>query len=142
MRHGLALLAMATALAVPAQAQDAERYRLERSSDGYVRLDTVTGRTALCREYGDQLVCRMAAEERAAYDARLDELEAKLAAMDDRLAALEARWPELRMPDAKDFEQTMGEVERLLRRFMGIAKDLHREFGGEEAEPEPETNRT
>lgn len=138
MRTIHAFVAVAAMLTVPAQAQDDERFRLERTGDGYVRLDTVTGRTALCREQGAQLVCRMAVEDRAAYDARLDELEAKTAALEDRLAALEARVPELRLPGSEDVDQAMDQVERFLRRFLGIARDLERDMGDEEAGPDPD----
>ena len=136
MRTIHALIAVAALATVPAQAQDDERFRLEHTEDGYVRLDTVTGRTALCREQGSQLVCRMAVEDRAAYDTRLDELESKVAALEDRIATLEERWPELRLPDAEDFDQTMNHVERFLRRFLGIARDLEREMDGEQTEPD------
>lgn len=132
MRRTAFFMAMAAMFAAPAGAQDVARYRLERTDEGYVRLDTVTGRAALCREQGDQLVCRMAADERAAYDSQLEELEARVAGLEERLAALESKWPELRLPNSDDFEQTMNSVEQFLRRFMGIAKDLEREFGEEE----------
>ena len=133
-----AFVAVAAMLTVPAQAQDDERFRLERTEDGYVRLDTVTGRTALCREQGAQLVCRMAVEDRAAYDDRLDELESRLAAAEDRLAALESRFPELRLPGSEDVDQAMDQVERFLRRFLGIARDLEREMGDEETGSAPD----
>ena len=50
----LPLLAL---LCAPALAEgDAERYRLEKTGDGYVRMDTATGAMSTCREQSGQLV--------------------------------------------------------------------------------------
>ena len=68
MRHPAALAcaaALAGLAALPAAAEEAERYRLERTEDGYVRLDTATGAMTLCREADGRLVCAPAAQESA-----------------------------------------------------------------------------
>lgn len=124
--------------ATPALAQDVERYRLERSPQGYVRTDTVTGATSLCRERGGQLVCRMAVEERDAYDSGIAALQERVEALEDRVAALEGGSPASRLSDEEEFEQTLGYMERFFRRFMGIVKDLERDFGS----GEPQADRT
>lgn len=142
MRHGTMLAAAAvTALSVsPSPAQDVERYRLERTDDGYVRLDTTTGRTTLCQERGGQLVCKMAVEERAAFESQVEDLEARVDALEDRLAALETGGRSDELPSEEEFEQTLGYMERFFRRFMGIVEEFDRE---EKAPPpEPPADRT
>lgn len=142
MRHGTMLAAAAvTALSVsPSLAQDVERYRLERTDDGYVRLDTTTGRTTLCQERGGQLVCKMAVEERAAFESQVEDLEARVDALEDRLAALETGGRSDELPSEEEFEQTLGYMERFFRRFMGIVEEFDRE---EKApQPEPPADRT
>ena len=58
-----ACLALMPLVAVPAHANDAERYRLEKSANGYVRMDTQTGAMSICEEKEGQLVCRVAADD-------------------------------------------------------------------------------
>lgn len=140
----LACAALAAAFASAAAAQDSERYRLERTDGGYVRLDTATGSMALCQERRDQLVCRVAADERTVYEDRLDALQDRIDALEERTTALEAApAPSAGLPSEDEFEQTMGYMERFFRRFMGIVTDLDREFGGGDRQaPPPEADRT
>src|SRR5690606_29834596 len=58
-----------------AHAQDAQRYRLEKSNDGFVRMDTQTGAMSICEEKGAQLVCRAAADERTAFQEEIERLQ-------------------------------------------------------------------
>lgn len=139
----LTCAALATAFAFPSLAQDVERYRLERTEDGYVRLDTQTGAMALCQERGGQLVCRLAADERTVYEDQLDVMHARIEALEERVAALEAApAPGAGLPSEDEFEQTMGYMERFFRRFMDIVTDLNREFGSGQEDSEPEPDRT
>ena len=135
MRHGTMLAAAAlTVLSVsPSPAQEVERYRLERTDDGYGRLDTKTGRTTLCQERSGQLVCKMAVEERVAFESQIDDLEARVEALEDRLATLEAGGRTEQLPSEEEFAQTLGYMERFFRRFMGIVE----EFDGEEKTTQP-----
>jgi len=113
----------------PATAQEtAERYRLERTDNGYVRMDTETGRMSLCAQQGEQLVCRMASEDMDAYDADVEALRARVDALEARLAAMESRAQQgANLPDEQEFEQTLGYMERFFRRFMGIVRELEGE---------------
>ena len=114
--------------AVPAMAQeDVERYQLQRTPDGYVRLDTTSGSMSLCQEKSGQLICRMATEERTAYEGDLDRLQDRIDALETRMGALESGRPAAELPDEQEFEQTLGYMERFFRRFMGIVKDFEQE---------------
>lgn len=120
-------------------AQDAERYQLERTDDGYVRLDSRTGRMSLCREQGDQLVCRYATDESRAYVDDIDSLRDRVEALEERLAALEGG----SVPSEEEFEQGLNYMERFMRRFMGIVQDFEERFGNSGDEPTtPEPDRT
>ncbi|MCB1470123.1 MAG: hypothetical protein KDK08_23945, partial [Rhizobiaceae bacterium] len=72
----VAITVMIASLAASVSAVSAqeERYRLERTDNGYVRLDTQTGDMSICEERTGQLVCRAAAEERAAFHNEIDRL--------------------------------------------------------------------
>jgi predicted nuclease with TOPRIM domain len=135
-----------------AGATEPDRYRLEKSPDGYVRMDTRTGEMSICKEKWDELVCRMAADERNAVQDEIDRLQAELKTLNDRLAglkALEDRVAKLEssvtarvensLPTEEDFNKTMSYMERFFRSFMGIVRD----FEGENSKPaEPGTDRT
>jgi hypothetical protein len=107
-------------LCAPASAEgDAERYRLEKTGDGYVRMDTVTGAMSTCREQSGQLVCRMAADERGVVQ---DDKE-RVAKLENSLTSrLESS-----LPSEEEFNKTMGYMERFFRSFMGIVRDMEKE---------------
>lgn len=132
---GLAVIALAAT--VPAGfAQDSDtRYTLEKTPDGYVRMDTRTGEMSLCTERTGQLVCRIAADERSAWQDELDLVTRRLDEVEKRLGALEASPPaQDALPTEEQFEQSLSFMERFFRRFIDIAKDLEEETGA------PKTN--
>lgn len=128
-----------------AGAQEPGRYQLEKSGNGWIRLDRDSGAVSFCEEKAGGIVCRAAADER---DALLDEvarLERRLAAVEDTLAKLDAAPPPApgaAPPTEEEFEQTLGTMERFLRRFMGIVKDLERDYGGGTKDADPAPDRT
>ncbi len=112
-----------------------DRYRLEKTDNGYVRMDTQTGAMSLCEERSGQLVCKLAADERDAYQDQIEQLQNSLKALEDRVSALEKgriAMPPPGLPSEEEFEKGMGYMERFFRRFMGIVKD----FENEETKPE------
>jgi tetrahydromethanopterin S-methyltransferase subunit B len=125
------------AFVADAAAADADRYRLERTDNGFVRMDTRTGEMSVCEERWNELVCRLAADERTAVQAEIERLQtqmkaleartAAVKALEDRVAALEnslAAKLEQSLPTEEDFNRTMGYMEKFFRSFMGIVKEF------------------
>lgn len=87
---------------------------------------------SICEERTGQLVCKMAADERAAYQDEIDRLDNSVKALDARVAKLEnslsARL-ESQLPSEEDFNRTMGYMERFFRTFKDIVKDMDKEDG-------------
>ena len=131
--RALIALPLLALLAAPVSAGgDAERYRLEKTEDGYVRMDTATGAMSACREQSGQLVCRMAADERAAFEKELELLTKRVEALEKGGAtSLTDAKPSL--PSDEEIDRTMSIMEKMMQRFMGIVKNL--EDGKEEPAP-------
>jgi hypothetical protein len=139
--QSLVVPAVLAALATSsAQAENAGRYRLEKSADGYVRMDTQTGEMSLCGERSGQLVCKSAADERTAFQDEIERLQGTVKGLDERIARLEnslAARLESSLPSEEDFNKTMSYMERFLRSFMGIVKDLNKDDAGNDG-PSPQ----
>lgn len=132
LHHILIPAALCSLVAVSAYSEETDHYRLEKSANGYVRMDTRTGAMSICEERSGQLVCKMAADERAAYQDEIDRLDNSVKALDARVAKLEnslsARL-ESQLPSEEDFNRTMGYMERFFRTFKDIVKDMNKEDG-------------
>jgi hypothetical protein len=134
----IAAIALSLAGAQVFAQEDADRYTLEKTDNGYVRMDRRTGEMSLCEERSGQLVCKLAADERAAFQADTERLEAAIEALEERVTRLESGLTtklDQALPTEEEFEKTMGYMERFLRRFMGIAKDFEEEPAKPEAPP-------
>ncbi|MER9065579.1 hypothetical protein NKH84_03305 [Mesorhizobium sp. M0902] len=133
LKHVLIPAALVSLVAASAFSEEADRYRLEKSANGYVRMDTQTGAMSLCEERSGQLVCKTAADERAALQDEVDRLQSSVKALDERVAKLEnslaARF-ESTLPSEEDFNKTMGYMEHFLRSFMDIVKDMDKDDDG------------
>jgi hypothetical protein len=135
-----------------ASAAEPDRYRLEKTPTGYVRMDTATGEMSVCQEKWGELVCKMAADERTAVQDEIERLQGDIKALQDRLAtvkALEERVKTLEnsltaklensLPTEEDFNKTMSYMERFFRNFMDIVRD----FESEDTKPaEPGSDKT
>ncbi|MBN9549420.1 MAG: hypothetical protein J0H31_11220 [Alphaproteobacteria bacterium] len=132
LHHVLIPAALCSLVAASAYSEETDHYRLEKSANGYVRMDTRTGAMSICEERSGQLVCKMAADERAAYQDEIDRLDNSVKALDARVAKLEnslsARL-ESQLPSEEDFNRTMGYMERFFRTFKDIVKDMDKEDG-------------
>lgn len=113
-----------------AEAQDATRYRLERTDDGYVRMDTATGAMSICKERGEQLVCRPAADAQDAFEGGVASLQKRIDTLEDRVAALEKEAGtrvSSALPSDEEVDKTLGIMERFFRRFMSIVQDFEKQ---------------
>lgn len=138
---GKTLLTLAAlSLGVPlAMAQDAatDRYTLEKSESGFVRLDRQTGAVTLCTEADGTLTCRMAADERAAYDADLARLEKRVEALEKQIAeGMAAKSGEL--PSDAEIDRSIGIMERFMRTFFGLVQEFQGQEQDRSGDPVPD----
>jgi hypothetical protein len=118
-----------------AQEAEGQRFQLERTENGLVRLDRQSGAISSCREENGALSCRMAADERAAYEQELELLEKRVTALEERL---KEGAPSRDFPGEAEIEQGLSVMERFMRRFMAIIE----EFTNEREQQEPAPSRT
>jgi len=118
-----------------AQEAEGQRFQLERTENGLVRLDRQSGAISLCREENGALSCRMAADERAAYEQELELLEKRVTVLEERLKEGTSSRD---FPGEAEIEQGLSIMERFMRRFMGIIE----EFTNEREQQEPAPSRT
>ncbi|WP_411033984.1 hypothetical protein [Shinella sp. BYT-45] len=130
--HVLPITFVAALLAGSVHAEGEGRYRMEKTETGFVRLDTVSGDISLCREQEGQIVCRMAADERAAFEKELDLLTKRVEALEKGGATAQTD-AKPSLPTDEEIDRTMSIMEKMMQRFMGIVKNL--EEGEEEAAP-------
>lgn len=121
-------------------AAEAQRYQMEKTDKGYVRMDTQTGEMSICEERDNQLVCKLAADERSALQDEIGRLQGEVKAIEERVAKLEnslTQKLESTLPTEEEFEKTMGYMERFFRSFMGMVKDMEKEDKAQQPELSP-----
>ena len=119
--------AIILASVLSAGAEEPDRFTLEKSSEGYVRMDRQTGEMSICSERDGQLVCKLAADERAAFQDDVDRLQDRLSGLEKRMAELESARrlnPEALLPTEEEFDKSLGYMERFFRKFMDIVRDF------------------
>lgn len=127
MRKAVTVLAIGAALGLAGGARAQEptpgRYAMQKSDTGIARLDTQTGEVSLCREKDGQLVCRMAADERTAFELELDLLTKRVETL-EKVVESSGGVAKPDLPTDEEIDRTMGIMERMMRKFMDIVKDL------------------
>lgn len=130
--HRFAAIAIPIAVALVstgALAQE-DRYVLEKSGDGFVRMDRRTGEMSTCTQDGASLVCKLAADERTAYQDEIDRLQQDVKALDGRVAKLENSLTsrlESTLPSEEEFQKGLGYMERFLRTFRDTVQGLDKQ---------------
>ncbi|MEZ2131135.1 MULTISPECIES: hypothetical protein [unclassified Sinorhizobium] len=119
----IALAGFLLPLAAGAAEQDTARFQLERSDDHFVRLDRQTGAMSLCEQKDGTLVCRMGADERAAYEAELDRLAERVTALEKTVA----NGGRTGLPSDAEVDRSIGIMERMMRSFMGMVREFQAE---------------
>lgn len=113
------------------------RYAMQKTENGVARLDTQTGEVSLCLERDGTMVCRMAADERAAFEQELDLLTKRVETL-EKTADTGPSSLKPRLPSNEEIDQTMSIMERMMRSFMGIVKDLDKEAPSSGTEEAPQ----
>jgi len=98
------------------------RYVLKNTSDGFLRMDTLTGKVSLCRPKANGFVCEAVADDR-------EVLEKEIARLDDRIGVLKRYIKKtessyFKLPSDKEVDQVLSYFEGLVKRFRSFADFL------------------
>ena len=96
-------------------ATDPARFQLERTEKGFIRLDKQTGDVSFCREEASGLTCRLAADERKAFEQELDALDKRVTQLETKSASRTSG-----LPSEEEVEKSLSIMERFFQRFMDI----------------------
>lgn len=145
------LAALALGLALPlalsstraTAAEDAPRYTMTPSADGFVRLDTMTGAVSLCSKKDGDWACRALADDQRSLQERITKLEQEKRDLEEENRRLEdvlglngkqapgASGPpggsspgKIPLPTEKDVDKAFDYVEGMLRKFRERLKQL------------------
>jgi hypothetical protein len=101
-------------------ASDNGRYAMTQTADGFLRLDTRTGKVSLCVTKDGMAQCRAAADERDAWEREIAQLRRDNEELKKRLAG---GGPMLRLPNEQEVDQALGFMEKMIRRFDRMFRD-------------------
>lgn len=145
-RHAMSFLTAAALLVsghAMAQEPIANRFTMEKTENGFIRMDTLTGEMSMCSEQAGQIVCRLAADERRAFEETLSDLTARVESLEKRLDAIAPGSGAAELPDEAELDRALTAMEKMMRRFFGMVEELRKDFGEEPgAPPEPLPDRT
>jgi hypothetical protein len=101
-------------------APEGERFTLQPTEGGFLRLNRETGAVSFCTVKEGVSVCRLSADERAALEAEIERLRVENA----RLKAVAApAAPPSALPSEQEFERALSFTERFMRRIMRLFRE-------------------
>lgn len=112
----------------------AGRYQLKEMGEGVVRLDTVTGALAFCKDDGGTPSCT--GLESASHPA-----EADIKALEARVSTLEKQVAELKdnptgLPSDEEVDRSLSIMQKFMRGFFGMVHEFERKNNEDRALPQ------
>lgn len=141
----LSVPALVLLMSGPAVSEEpiANRFTMEKTENGFVRLDTLTGEMSICTEKAGQLVCRLSADDRRAFEESLSDLSARVTELESRLELMDPPSAIAEAPDEAELDQALDAMEKMMRRFFGMVEELQKDFEQQpKVPPEPIPDRT
>lgn len=138
MKRSVCVLAIAglALIPLPSSAAETGRYVLKDVEGGFIRLDTETGAVAHCRAREGEWRCDTVADDRRALQDQITALHKENSDLKHRVAELEAELLErpdpksgVELPSDQELDKVFGFFEKLMRRFIDLARTLKEESG-------------
>jgi hypothetical protein len=145
-RTGLVVVALASALVSPVQAQSAPdsadgRFTFHRADDGFLRLDGRSGQVSLCQRRSAGWECQAVPDERAALEGEIARLQSDNANLKRELLAHNLPLPggvkpeafgrsedRLQLPSDAELNRAMAFVEKVWKRMVEMIVTTQKEM--------------
>lgn len=118
-----------------------ERYSINEQDGGIVRVDKTTGQVSFCDVKKANVICRLGADERDAYEVELERLGERIAVLEKQVvqSSVQTKRPKENVPGIaskdsqfdKEFDKAMDFAESAMRRFFGMVQNLKKDFEGD-----------
>ena len=142
---GVVALAMVGAVVLAQSRQTGEvsdeRYSVNEQDGGIVRVDKISGQVSFCDVKKSNVICRLGADERDAYEDELERLGERIAMLEKRVEQSPAKIdrpkkivPGIRRTESefdKELDRAMDFAESAMRRFFGMVHNLKKDFDGD-----------
>lgn len=142
---GVIGLAMIGAIVLAQARQPSEtspdRYSVNEQDGGIVRVDKATGQVSFCDVKKSNVICRLGADERDAYEVELERLGERIAVLEKQVeqSPVQTKRPEKSVPGIarkdsqfdKELDKAMDFAESAMRRFFGMVHRLKKDFEGD-----------
>lgn len=129
----------------------ANRFTLERVDDKFVRLDKQTGQISVCKFLDENLICRIAVDDRDALINEISNLQNRIDNLDEKLNADSGDKPNIgerqkTIPKIQEelspieknlernFENALKYSNKIMRRFFDVMRELRLDFEDEKFE--------
>ena len=99
------------------------RYAVQPSDDGFIRLDTQTGAVSHCGRRQGVWFCEKLVEDQTALEKQIEALTARVDALSKEVEALAARPPAASPPSAQVVESS-DFTTKLIRRFYALIRRM------------------
>ncbi len=113
----------------------------ERVADGYLRLDTRSGKVTLCSRRSAGWICEAVPEERTALESEIARIQAENSALKQELEARGLKLPEtvapgpsvrlpdveIRLPSSADIDRAVSYLEKMWRRLVDFVVGVQKE---------------
>lgn len=118
-----------------------ERFSINEQDGGVVRVDKTSGQVSFCDVKKSNVICRLGADERDAYEVELERLNERIAVLEKRVehSPAQTKRPKQEVPGIarkdsqfdKEFDKAMDFAESTMRRFFGMVQNLKKDFEGD-----------
>ncbi|PCI05859.1 MAG: hypothetical protein COB78_04585 [Hyphomicrobiales bacterium] len=119
-----------------------ERYSVNEQNGGIVRVDKTTGQISFCDVKKSNVICRLGADERDAYEVELERLGEQIAVLEKQVeqSPVQTKRPKKSVPGIarkdsqfdKELDRAMDFAESAMRQFFGMVQNLKKDFEGDE----------
>ena len=128
----VAAILSSSAMADNGEQDQIQRFSIIKTENGFLRLDQKNGNISICKAENGQMICKIGADERHAYQKEIDRVNQQIDKMKVRLDALEglklrAKLKAGQAKEDEEFDRALKFADKAFRHFFGMVQELKKE---------------